>query len=202
MAREAVYFGDGNVPYKRWTMNTAQALEGSAYTTTTETILASLGVNDADPNAGGTPRYLNKTGRSRLDFLAVARATDSNSTDTMTVRVRLGTATGLVCAVSPVPDAADDDIFVLKGSILLETTGAAATVINIGDGQDTSLTGDGVTAGMPIWTATYQSATVYTTGALDLVVTVDWSVDHNDNDSSCDWFEATLWPAFGTADES
>ena len=195
MARDAVYFGDGNIPYKRWTLNTASALEGSSYDTTVETAFTALGVNDADPNAGGTPRYLNQKAGVRLHYRALVHVVDQNSTDTLTLKVRFGSASGTVVFTGAAVDVADNDLILLEGDIWITTVGSSGKFNAIGsgfygggtDGRSTSSVFDG---------------SIDTTGALDLVVTADWSVNHNDNDATLLQFEAELWPAFGTADES
>lgn len=123
----------------------------------------------------------------RYDFACTVRVIDTNSTDTLVIKARLGgtTLTGTVIATSATVDVADADIAVITGSIYVTAVGSAGTA-------DTHTSAAGPDA-LAVATALYDAATVAsldTTAILYLEITADWSVAHADNE--CAAFSFTV----------
>ena len=93
-------------------------------------------------------------------------APSTNSTDTLTIKLKIGTT---VLVASAAIDVANDDTFVVDAYLIVRTIGATGTLVAnglIGLGVDTVGT-TRVDSG---------SATIDTTGALTLALTATWSV--------------------------
>ena len=94
---------------------------GTALTnTTSETVLAST---ELAANALQVGQVYN--------LKAAVRATATNSTDTLTVRVRVGptTLTGTVCASSGAVDVANNDVVIVDLQFVVRSVGASSVVI-------------------------------------------------------------------------
>ena len=123
-----------------------------------------------------------------IRFRAFGIATATNSTDTLTITVRLG-ATGVtaqIVAQTIALDVADNDIFVIDGLIVIRTAGASGTMV--------AMTQHSI--GVPDTATTRQdsmaSAAIDTTVARDLTVTATWSVASASNSCRLDIFEVQI----------
>jgi len=124
-------------------------------------------------------------------FTATVRVPSTNSTDTLTLRARLGgtTLTGTVIAVTAAIDVADDDTAVISGSFTFDTIGTA------GAGEASSSTVGPDAAG--IATGSGQStalASLDTTAALLLEITGEWSVASASNQCAAQKLQISILP--------
>ena len=123
---------------------------------------------------------------STIRFWAAGVVEDNNSTDTLTMAVRLGTSTTVTSNTAvfstAAVDVADDDIYCLQGMIQIRTAGSSGTAVAMMSYQDSDATGTA-----PKWN--YKSSfAVDTTSALYLDITGDWSVAHADNEANSEMF--------------
>ena len=123
---------------------------------------------------------------STIRFWAAGVVEDNNSTDTLTMAVRLGTSTTVTSNTAvfstAAVDVADSDIYCMHGVIQVRTAGSSGTAVAIMSYQDPDATGTA-----PKWN--YKSSfTVDTTSTLYLDITGDWSVAHADNEANSEIF--------------
>lgn len=106
-----------------------------------------------------------------LRIRAKARVTAGATADTLVIRVRLGSAAGVLLAVSTSIDPAADALinFNLEGTI--RTSGASGTI---------EVSGNSVAATSALSTGTAGTVAIDTTVANSVVVTADWSADTAD----------------------
>lgn len=114
-----------------------------------------------------------------LRIRAQVIATATNATDTLTVRLKLGSTT--IVATSAV-DVANNDIAVLDVTIILRTVGASGTMVAFGF---VSLGVPGTATGRAVNLA---STAVDTTAALVAAVSAEWSVANAGNSCRLDGF--------------
>ena len=111
---------------------------------------------------------------------------DNNSTDTLTVLIRLGTSTTVgsneAVFTSAAVDSADSDIYCLHGVIQVRTAGSSGTAVAMFSYQDPD-----AAATAPKW-QTKASFAVDTTSKLYLDFAADWSVAHADNETNSNMF--------------
>ena len=123
---------------------------------------------------------------STIRFWAAGVVEDNNSTDTLTMAVRLGTSTTVTSNTAvfstAAVDVADDDIYCLQGMIQIRTAGSSGTAVAMMSYQDSDATGTA-----PKWNYKASFA-VDTTSALYLDITGDWSVAHADNEANSEMF--------------
>lgn len=116
------------------------------------------------------------------EFECVLRATDNNSTDTLTIAVRFGTSSTVTSntaiATSTAIDTADNDISVVRGRIYVQSATRYVFSVYM---PDPDAEGIGVEAYHSIFTAAADTAYY-------LDVTADWSVAHADNDVQAEVF--------------
>jgi len=110
-----------------------------------------------------------------LKIRAWGKVVDNNDADTLTVQLRIGGLAGQSIVSSGAVDVEDNDIFVLDATVLCFAPGATATLHFAGMGM-CDAPGSGLLA-----VAGATAGTVDTTGALDVVVTHDWSAAHEFN---------------------
>lgn len=119
-----------------------------------------------------------------ISFQAVVTAVATVSTDTLTCRVRLGGVAGTQIVTSGAVDVADNDIWIVKGQIVIRTAGASGTMFAAG-----SEILDAPGTATESWVL--QSTAVDTTAALDMVVTAEWSTT-NANEARLDQLNVAL----------
>lgn len=113
-----------------------------------------------------------------LDFEAVAEVSDNNSTDTLTLRLKISDGSNTVTiAASLAVDVVDADVGHLKGRLTVRAVGASGSVAGLGEA---SL--DAPAADVAIAKTIVTPATLDTTGSLTVSVTAEWSVAHADNE--------------------
>lgn len=181
MAREEIFRTDPQAMYRRFVLQSDSDL-GSIADTTVETAFTALAVNPTNENGD---RILNLAARSRIHFKALVHVDDNNSTNTLTLKVRLGGVSGTVVATAAALDVDDADVYWIEGDIIIRTIGASGTFDSVT--QFREVVGDTRNDHETL------AGSVDTTGALDLVVTSDWSADHADNDVTLRHFEAEVW---------
>jgi uncharacterized lipoprotein YmbA len=151
---------------------------GTALTnTTTETALASHTLAAYHFQAGHV-----------YSLRASVRATATNATDTLRVRVRLGEAspTGTVLADSGAVDVADNDVVVVDLRLTCRSTGTAGVVAVAGS---ISAPGAEGTATMRV---AFEIDSLDTTAAQLLEVTGEWSVANAGNSCQSESYELEL----------
>lgn len=104
-------------------------------------------------------------------------ATATNSTDTLTVKLKLGST---VVATTGAVDSANNDIFYIDFDIAVRTVGATGTIVAAG------LVANGVQGTVTAKPALLASTTVDTTASLALGVTATWSVANSGNSCRLD----------------
>ena len=111
---------------------------------------------------------------------------DNNSTDTLTVFIRLGTSTTVASNeavfTSTAVDSADADVYALNGVIQIRTAGSSGTAVAMFSFQDPD-----AAATTPAWQVKASFA-VDTTSKLHLDFSADWSVAHADNETNSNMF--------------
>lgn len=111
------------------------------------------------------------------EFVAACEVPDNNSTDTLTLRVRIGgtTLTGTAIFTSGAVDSADGDIAVIRGTLVVRDADSSSTVAYavLGSNPDAATIAAGAHAGTV--------ASLDATAAIYLELTADWSVAHADN---------------------
>lgn len=171
--RMVVVYCDGTnvIPVGAWDL--AQFAAGTALTnTTSETVLGSFTIPANTINAGTV---------IRIRYQGIATAT--NSTDTLTVRLRFGTTTltGTALITTSAVDVANNDIFTGYFELTGRAAAAAAAAI-IGSGHFSQ---PGA-AGGALLTAYLGSTNFATNGALLVEVTGQWSVASGSNSCRLD----------------
>jgi len=110
------------------------------------------------------------------EWEVLARATSTNSTDTLTMRVRYGTSATVTsntsCAATGAVDAVDDDIHTARVRLYIASATRHILTIYTGDPDAEGITA--VEQYSEIFTATADTAYY-------LDVSADWSVAHADN---------------------
>lgn len=115
-------------------------------------------------------------------FRAAVRCPSTNSTDTLTVKARLGgtTLTGTVIATTAAIDVANDDTAVITGEFTITAVGSAGT------GNATSLTSGPDAAGIATGSGTSVAlSSLDTTAAILLEITGTWSAASASDQCAC-----------------
>ena len=112
---------------------------------------------------------------------------DNNSTDTLTIFIRLGAhatlpASNIAAFTSTAVDSADADVYALNGVIQIRTAGSSGTAVAVFSFQDPD-----AAATAPAWQLK-ASFSVNTTSKLYLDFSADWSVAHADNETNSNMF--------------
>jgi hypothetical protein len=154
----------------------AQVAAGTAHTNSTdETALSSYTIPANTLVAGSTIRVW-----------AWGIATATNSTDTLTTALRLGTSATItsneLIYTSAAIDSVNNDIFCLQAVIQVRTAGATGTAVAMISYQDPDLPGTA-----PKWNVK-GSFTLNTTDANFLELSADWSVANAGNSCRSDMF--------------
>lgn len=112
-----------------------------------------------------------------VHVLAQGRVTDNNSTDTLTIKLYLGTeeivTTGAV-------DSADGDIWYIDAYIQIRTVGASGTLVATG------VVANGVPGTVTAKPWMKAEATENISGSVAITVKATWSVAHADNEANLD----------------
>tara|TARA_R110001592_G_C12823655_1_gene719221 strand:- start:41 stop:646 length:606 start_codon:yes stop_codon:yes gene_type:complete len=123
---------------------------------------------------------------STLRIWASGIVEDNNSTDTLTVLIRLGTSATVgsneAVFTSTAVDSADADVYALHGVIQIRTAGSSGTAVAMFSFQDPD-----AAATTPAWQVKASFA-VDTTSKLHLDFAADWSVAHEDNETNSTMF--------------
>lgn len=104
-------------------------------------------------------------------------ATATNSTDTLTIKLKMGSVT---IVTSAAVNATDGDIFMITADIVIRTIGASGTLVACGTVSNGVI---GTIAALPFLKA---SATIDTTAAMDITATATWSVASASNSCRMD----------------
>ena len=146
---------------------------------TTETVLATATI----------PAGFLRPGKV-IKFRGIVHVIDNNSTDTLTVYVRLGdtTLTGTAIVTSAAVDVADDDYLNVEGSIRVYDYGTSQTAY-----CEATYTGPDA-AGTAAQGAADEVGTLDLTADLLLELTGEWSVAHADNEC-----RAVAWEVYEIA---
>ena len=139
---------------------------------TTETTLDSVSVAADVLKAGDV-----------LEIFAGGIATATNLTDTLTVKIKIGTS---ILLASEVVDVADNDIWVLHAHVTIRTDGSSGTLVAHGH------TNLGVNGTATTRADALASATVDTTAAQTVACTGTWSVASASNSCRNDQFVVKL----------
>jgi hypothetical protein len=154
----------------------AQVAAGTSVENSTTETAASRGIIPANTLVAG----------STIRLSAAGIVEDNNSTDTLTIRVRLGTsatpASNEQLLASAAVDAADSDIYIVSGLVQVRTAGATGTAVALFSYQDPDAAG---TAPKMQYKASF---TLNTTVANNLDLTATWSVAHGDNEMNSEMF--------------
>ena len=113
-------------------------------------------------------------------------ATATNSTDTLTIRLKLGSTTVLASAAV---DVANSDIFAGQATLIFRTVGASGTFVAMG------LMSDPGAQGVAVKARSMASTAVDTTAALTLAVSAEWSVANAGNSCRLDVMEVEVLAA-------
>lgn len=157
------------------------AAAGTALTnSTTETVLTSYALVTGVPLAA----YSFQVGKS-YRIRGSVRATATNSTDTLRVRLRIGptTLTGTVVADSTAVDVADNDLFIFDVTVTCRAVGSTGEILIAGSASVIGVEG---TATMR---TTFERITSFdTTSAQRIEVTGVWSVASASNSCQAESF--------------
>lgn len=110
-----------------------------------------------------------------LRVKACAFVVDNNSTDTLTLRLKIGSTTIIATAAV---DVADNDVGLIEADILIRTIGGSGTLVAYGT------QGLGVPGTVTAKLFRKASTAVDTTATQAITVTAEWSVAHADNEVS------------------
>jgi hypothetical protein len=103
---------------------------------------------------------------------------DNNSTDTLTLTLRLGGLSGTAVIATAAVDVADNDVGYIDAYLVVRTVGSSGTFVASG------VQGLGVPGTVTAKPFTKVSTAVDTTAALVIGISADWSVGHADNEAS------------------
>lgn len=119
-----------------------------------------------------------------LKLHAVVRATATNSTDTLEVKVRVGptTLTGTVCATSGAVDVADNNVCVVDLELAVRTGGASAVVVV--SGLVSALGAEGTAAGR----VAFELLSIDATAAQKIELTGTWGSASSSDSCKCEAF--------------
>lgn len=147
-------------------MSYASAADSSTLTnSTTETIL-----NTATVVQAGTLKV-----GSRIKFRGAIKVPSTNSTDTLTARIRMGGIAGTAVAATAAVNATNSDIVYIEGEMVVRTIGASGTAVFIG----IYINGvPGTAVATPLTTTEF---TVDTTADQTFTLTAQWSVANASN---------------------
>lgn len=183
------------------TLNGAEAVDVTASLTTTQGVAGgtelTVGGRAADAAATGSA-VSNTTAETASATVTVpantltqgktckvtfgVRATATNGTDTMQVRLRLGGIAGTVLIATTAVDVANDNVVV--GHFEFTAEGAPGAAVNVtGVGWYTNP----AAAGAAMISAYLNPTARATNGALDIVVSIDWNVANVGNSAICEY---------------
>lgn len=155
---------------------------GTALTnSTTETVLASYALATSQP----LPANFWTVGK-QIKIRALVRATATNSTDTLQVRVRMGptTITGTVIFDSTAVDAADNDVTYVDLTVTCRTVGTSGVLEVMGGGSIEGVAGTATVRARRAAVTSYD-----TTIDQRIEVTGTWSVASASNSCQAESFE-------------
>lgn len=113
-----------------------------------------------------------------LELEAVAEVSDNNSTDTLTLRLKISDGSNTITvAASLAVDVADSDVGHLRGRLTVRAVGASGSVAGAGEA-----TLDAPAADVALAKTIVTPSTLDTTGSLTVSVTAKWSAAHADNE--------------------
>jgi hypothetical protein len=109
-------------------------------------------------------------------------ATATNSTDTLTITLRIGGLAGTAIITTAAVDVANNHIFAGEATIAIRTSGASGTLVAIAAYSDPGAQGGAVV------NKSVASTAVDTTASQQIAVTADWSVANAGNSCRLDLF--------------
>lgn len=112
--------------------------------------------------------------------------TNQNSTDTLTIQLKLGGTAGIQIATTGAVDPATNDIWYIEADLVIRTVGASGTFVATGL---QALGVPGTVTAKPFLKA---STTLDTTVAQDLIVSATWSVANASNNVRLDVLDVEL----------
>lgn len=170
--------GDGGgVNITRYTAYTNVAASTAISNTVTETAFStsySIPANSLVPGEA-------------IDIFWQGIATNTNSTDTLTIKVYIGGITGTALFTHAATDVADNNVFMGQYKLIVRTVGASGTIVGFGWGKSVPAA-EG--------TATFKddilaSTTIDTTAAQSIAVSAQWSVASASNSCRLDFLHVT-----------
>lgn len=152
----------------------SQTAAGSALTaSSTETTIA---------DAGSLPANSLKVG-DVIEVTAQVIATATNSTDTLTLKAKIG---GVQMVTTGAVDVADGDIGYIKFEAVVRTIGATGTMVAAG------VQGLGVPGTVTAKPFLKASGAIDTTAAVPIILTGQWSTTSGSNSCRCDVFNVQV----------
>lgn len=122
-----------------------------------------------------------------IEIIGFGTATATNSTDTLTIKLRAGGVAGPILAATVATDVADNDDFVVKATVGVDAIGASAEIHSVGESH---LSTTPATA----WTFLFDDTNLDSTAAITLDFTLDWSVASASNSALFKSARAIIWP--------
>jgi hypothetical protein len=122
----------------------------------------------------------------RIRYQGIATAT--NSTDTLTLVLRIGGLTGTALFTHAAQDVANNDVFSGEFELIIRTIGASGTMVGVGTGKSIAAAEGTVTYKDDILAST----TIDTTVAQQIGVTADWSVANAGNSCRLDFLRIEM----------
>lgn len=113
-----------------------------------------------------------------LHIVGQVTVNDNNSTDTLTLTLRIGGLSGTAVIATAAVDVADADVGFIDCYVAIRTIGAAGTFVATGT------QGLGVPGTVTAKPFTKGSTAIDTTTAQVIAISADWSVAHADNEAS------------------
>lgn len=152
------------------------------YATTAASTLAVAADTNANPydQSFTIPANTLKAG-DVLDIRAFVRVIDQNSTNTLTLRLLIGT---VVVSLTGAVQVADDDIGILEATVTVRSIGATGKIFAAGKSALDA-------AGTALGSRGLAEATLDTTADQAVTVTAEWSAAHADNESQLEQLTVT-----------
>lgn len=117
---------------------------------------------------------------TRVRVRAMVKATATNSTDTLTVKLYIGGITGTLVASTGALDVADNDLAIVDMELVVRTSGATGTIVGAG------MKSIGPAASATLKPAILDSTTIDTTAAQVVAVSGQWSTTSGSNSCRLD----------------
>ena len=191
--------GTGGATYQRVTGGSEVDLAGRFFatnqasaatpnpSTTSEVVYSTLAASECQFVANELTNDAGDGDGTAVRYTGVVTCSNNNANDTLTIRVRLGGGGGDIIFETTGADVATNEFGVISGGFVVR---GMNSIYHWGDVQGTL--GAGAADDMEATGNSFGTAAPDTSSALDLVVTYEWSVSHNDNDSELQSFVVEL----------